>query len=72
VLLQDWIERDGLHFLKVTLGGNDPQWDYTRLVRVWRIGSARGVTWLSADFNCTVSEPAYVTDILDRLLRDQP
>ena len=28
--------------------------------------------WLSADFNCTVKEPGYVNDILDRLLRDEP
>ena len=31
-----------------------------------------GVDWLTADFNCTVSEPAYVNDILDRLLAEQP
>ena len=28
--------------------------------------------WLSADFNCTVREPAYVNEILDRLERDEP
>jgi len=31
-----------------------------------------GVTWLTADFNCTVTDPAYVTEILDRLLVEEP
>jgi hypothetical protein len=30
------------------------------------------VQWLTADFNCTVTDPAYVTGILDRLLVEQP
>ena len=30
------------------------------------------VDWLTADFNCTVTDPAYVNAILDRLLREQP
>jgi L-alanine-DL-glutamate epimerase-like enolase superfamily enzyme len=72
VLLGDWIERDGLKCLKVKLRGNDAAWDYDRLAHVGRIGRAFGVQWLSADFNCTVHEPAYVNDILDRLARDEP
>jgi L-alanine-DL-glutamate epimerase-like enolase superfamily enzyme len=31
-----------------------------------------GVTWLTADFNCTVTDPAYVAEILDRLLVEEP
>jgi hypothetical protein len=72
VLLGDWIDRDGLTCLKVKLRGDDAAWDYERLVRVGRLGLARGVKHLSADFNCTVREPAYVNDILDRLARDEP
>jgi hypothetical protein len=72
VLLGDWIDRDGLFCLKVKLRGNDSAWDYDRLVRVGRLGLSRGVQWLSADFNCTVDEPAYVNDILDRLKLDEP
>jgi L-alanine-DL-glutamate epimerase-like enolase superfamily enzyme len=72
VLLSDWIERDGLYCLKVKLRGNDPAWDYDRLVRVGRLGRAKGAKWLSADFNCTVYDPAYVNDVLDRLARDEP
>jgi L-alanine-DL-glutamate epimerase-like enolase superfamily enzyme len=72
VLLSDWIRTDGLNCLKVKLRGNDAAWDYERLVRVGRIGIVEGVDWLSADFNCTVGDPAYVNEILDRLRDDQP
>ncbi len=67
VLLRDWIATDGLTCLKVKLRGNDARWDYERLVRVGAIALAGGVKWLSADFNCTVQDPAYVIDVLDRL-----
>jgi len=67
VVLTDWIERDGLKCLKVKLRGNDSEWDYRRLVKVGQVATATQVEWLSADFNCTVREPAYVNEILDRL-----
>jgi L-alanine-DL-glutamate epimerase-like enolase superfamily enzyme len=72
VLLPDWIDRDGLKCLKVKLRGNDAAWDYDRLVRVGEIGLQHGVLWLTSDFNSTVTEPAYVNNILDKLLREQP
>jgi L-alanine-DL-glutamate epimerase-like enolase superfamily enzyme len=72
VLLPDWIERDGLTCLKVKLRGNDAKWDYDRLVDVGRIAIEHDVLWLTSDFNCTVTDPAYVNDILDRLLADHP
>lgn len=72
VLLRDWIARDGLKCLKIKLRGNDPAWDYARIVRVGAVAAETGVDWLSLDFNCTVTEPAYVNEILDRLLREQP
>lgn len=72
VLLEDWIYRDGLYCLKVKLRGNDGAWDYDRLVRVGRMSRSKAVRWLSADFNCTVHEPAYVNEILDRLKCDEP
>lgn len=71
-LLSDWIKRDGLKCLKVKLRGNDPVWDYDRIVTVGKIAIEHGALWLTADFNCTVDEPVYVTDILDRLLREHP
>ena len=37
-----------------------------------QIAVDEGVDWLTADFNCTVREPAYVNAILDRLMREQP
>ncbi len=72
VLLPDWIERDGLKCLKIKLRGNDAEWDYRRMVRVGEISDARGVEWLSTDFNCTVTDPGYVNDILDRLCAEHP
>jgi L-alanine-DL-glutamate epimerase-like enolase superfamily enzyme len=72
ILLKDWIQQDGLKCLKVKLRGTDAPWDFERMVRVGRIGLANGLRWLSADFNCTVKEPAYVNGVLDRLLRDEP
>ena len=72
VLLADWIRRDGLQALKIKLRGNDAAWDYDRIVRVGRCAQAHGVLWLTADFNCTVTDPAYVTEILDRLRDDEP
>jgi L-alanine-DL-glutamate epimerase-like enolase superfamily enzyme len=72
VLLSDWIRRDGLKCLKIKLRGNDSAWDAERIVKVGHIGIEHGVDWLSADFNCTVDDPDYVNQILDRLLRDYP
>jgi L-alanine-DL-glutamate epimerase-like enolase superfamily enzyme len=70
VLLEDWIRRDGLRCLKVKLRGNDSEWDYQRLTKVGTIAERHGVEWLSADFNCTVHDPAYVNEVLDRLRRE--
>jgi L-alanine-DL-glutamate epimerase-like enolase superfamily enzyme len=72
VTLPEWIVRDGLFCLKVKLRGNDAAWDYDRLIRVGRIAVEHNVLWLTADFNCTVTDPAYVNVILDRLKLDQP
>jgi len=72
ILLRDWIRKDGLRCLKIKLRGNDALWDYDRIVRVGRIAIEEGCDWLSADFNCTVGDPAYVCEILDRLLAEQP
>jgi L-alanine-DL-glutamate epimerase-like enolase superfamily enzyme len=72
VLLRDWIRRDGLKCLKVKLCGTDQDWDYQRLLRVGKIAEEERVEWLSADFNCTVLDPKYVNEILDRLLQEEP
>jgi L-alanine-DL-glutamate epimerase-like enolase superfamily enzyme len=72
VLLRDWIRRDGLKCLKVKLRGDDAAWDYGRLEKVGRIAVQNGVEWLSADFNCTVTEPDYVNEMLDRLRDEHP
>lgn len=72
VLLRDWIQRDGLKCLKIKLKGNDLAADIRRTVDVGQLAIETGVDWLSTDFNCTVQDPAYVNEILDRLLADQP
>lgn len=72
LILADWIKRDGLNCLKVKLRGNDAEWDYARLVAVGQIAIEHNVDWLTSDFNCTVQEPAYVNDILDRLVLEYP
>jgi L-alanine-DL-glutamate epimerase-like enolase superfamily enzyme len=72
ILLGDWIQRDGLKCLKIKLRGNDSEWDFQRLVKVGNISIAAGVMSLSADFNCTVTDPNYVNEILDRLRGERP
>ncbi|MEI9892368.1 MAG: mandelate racemase/muconate lactonizing enzyme family protein [Chthoniobacter sp.] len=72
ILLRDWIRSDGLRCLKIKLRGNDAAWDYARIVKIGRMSIEEDVTWLTADFNCTVTDPAYVTEILDRLLIEEP
>jgi len=67
VLLRDWIRRDGLECLKIKLRGDNPEWDLQRLLKVGHIAIETGVSWLSADFNCTVKDPRYVTRILDQV-----
>jgi L-alanine-DL-glutamate epimerase-like enolase superfamily enzyme len=72
VVLTDWIAADGLNCLKIKLRGTDSDWDYARMVAIGDIAIAQGVDWLTADFNCTVSDPAYVNAILDRLVCEHP
>ena len=67
VLLRDWIRRDGLDCLKIKLRGNDMEWDYERLLAIGKISLEEGVTNLTTDFNCMVTDPDYVNEILDRL-----
>ena len=73
MLLPDWIHRDGLQCLKVKLRGTDARWDFERMVKVGDIAiRQRREMSLSADFNCTVTDPAYVIEILERLQREHP
>jgi L-alanine-DL-glutamate epimerase-like enolase superfamily enzyme len=72
VLLRDWIRTDGLKCLKIKLRGNDSAWDYDRVCKVGKMAVEEKVDWLTADFNCTVTDPAYVNEILDRLVLEHP
>ena len=67
VTLREWIESDGLECLKIKLRGTDEAWDYQRLIDVGEMSIELKVHSLSADFNCTVTDPRYVNSILDRL-----
>ena len=71
VHLRDWIQRDGLQCLKIKLRGNDAEWDYSRLVKVGRISLETGVDFLTTDFNCTVKDPKYVNEVLDRVAMEE-
>lgn len=72
VTLTEWIKQDGLRCLKIKLRGNDQEWDFDRIVKVGQLAVFHSCTWLTADFNCTVTEPDYVNEILDRLRDDHP
>ncbi len=72
ILLRDWIRSDGLTCLKVKLRGNDPNWDLDRILKVGKIALEEGAVWLSTDFNCTVTDPDYVNEILDQLMDRSP
>lgn len=72
VILREWIREDGLKCLKIKLRGDNSSWDYDRLQRVGRIAIEERCEWLTADFNCTVTDPAYVCEILDRLKVEEP
>ncbi len=70
--LDEWIRVDGLKALKVKLRGNDAAWDFERLKRIAAIGLPLGVELFTADFNCTVMDPAYVNAVLDRVKAELP
>ncbi|WP_197531040.1 mandelate racemase/muconate lactonizing enzyme family protein [Posidoniimonas corsicana] len=72
VFLSDWIKRDGLKCLKVKLRGSDYEWDLLRLTQVGEVAQSHGVEHLTADFNCTVTDPNYVVEIIDQLARQAP
>jgi L-alanine-DL-glutamate epimerase-like enolase superfamily enzyme len=70
--LDEWIKTDGLKALKVKLRGNDAVWDFERLKRIAEVGLPLGVELFTADFNCTVMDPAYVNGVLDRVKAELP
>lgn len=70
--LDEWIRRDGLRALKVKCRGNDAAWDFDRLRKVAEVGLPLGVELFTADFNCTVTDPAYVNGVLDRVKQELP
>lgn len=72
VTLPDWIRHDRVRYVKIKLCGMDWDWDYRRCVEAGAVALSGGVRGLSTDFNCTVREGGYVTELLDRLVREYP
>ena len=72
VTLREWIATDGVSHLKIKLRGDDAVRDYDRITAVADVASEFGRCTLSTDFNGTVTDPAYVDDILDRLRTEAP
>ena len=72
ITLRDWITSDGLKCLKIKLRGNDTNWDYDRIERIGHLSIELEVEHLSVDFNCTVTDPDYVNEILDKLKLQRP
>lgn len=72
VSLEKWIERDGLKCLKIKLRGTDAEWDYQRLISIGKIAEEYGCDSLSPDFNCLVTDPSYVIDVLERVQQNAP
>ncbi len=70
--LVEWIKTDGLDALKIKLRGFDYDWDVARLKAIGAICREHAVTWLTADFNCTVRDPAYICAVLDELKWTDP
>ena len=72
VTLEEWIRQDGLTCLKIKLTGSDCKWDFDRLVSVGEIALCHNCRAISPDFNCLVTEPEYVNQILDKLRSERP
>ena len=72
VTLNEWIDRDGLKYLKIKLKGNNAEWDYDRIVKIGNLSIEKNVEWLTTDFNCTVTDPTYIDIILDKLRDNEP
>ena len=73
-MLADWIKRDQLTHLKIKLRGDDPAWDYQRIVNVDRIASVemRDEPTYSLDFNERCASGVVLAELLTRLQREAP
>ena len=70
--LQAWISKDELTHLKIKLRGDDPAWDYQRIVSVDRVASdsVAGEPVYSLDFNEKCESAEVLVDLLQRLNTD--
>lgn len=71
--LEEWIELDGVHCLKVKLRGNDLDWDLQRLLDVYRVGvecnrrKGKERIFMTADTNEMCETPEYMVELLLKL-----
>jgi len=78
VALEDWIQREGLHCLKIKLRGNDLQWDIDRTLAVYRIGKeglarlGRQELYLTVDTNEMCESPDYMIEMLMKVREADP
>ena len=78
VSLDEWVRFEGLHCLKVKLGGKDLDWDLDRLDAVTRIALAEhaklGIDelFLTADTNEQCESPEYAVELLNKLREINP
>lgn len=70
--LEGWIRRDSLNCLKIKLSGKNWDHDYNRIIEIGEVAGRHGCDWLCADFNCTVKESKFITDMLTRLATEAP
>jgi L-alanine-DL-glutamate epimerase-like enolase superfamily enzyme len=72
--LEAWIEKDQLTHLKIKLRGDDPEWDYQRILAVDRIASAKvcGEPVFSLDFNEKCPSGAALVELLERVRKNAP
>lgn len=78
VSLEKWIERDGVHSLKVKLSGHDVDADVARMIDVYAVATAAlqrqpaRRLWLSADSNEQTENVDACVAFLEKLRRDCP
>lgn len=70
--LESWIRRDGIKCLKIKLSGRSYEEDLDRILRIGALADELSCDWMCADFNCTVAEVSFVSEMLRELLERAP
>jgi L-alanine-DL-glutamate epimerase-like enolase superfamily enzyme len=72
--LEEWIDKDQITHLKIKLHGDDPEWDFQRIVNIDRVASdkVQGKAVYSLDFNEKCRSGMALVELLRRLQKDSP